>query len=166
MTDTMTAVIQAHLPELRAWARFVCRVRNQEEDLLQNTLLKAFEAWPTYDEARGKPLPWLRSIMRNEANDMGRSHVRRTSRIQAAAEELRELVECIDDEALDQVRSNQTLHTYMRELPQKQQDVLHLHFFEDLSDSAIAATLQIKLGTAKSRKRIGIEKLRAAYKLE
>ena len=47
-------------------------------------------------------------------------------------------------------------------MPEEQAALLKLSFFEDQSHSAIAARLNLPLGTVKSRMRLAFDKLRAA----
>ncbi len=50
------------------------------------------------------------------------------------------------------------------ELPSEQQKVLRLRIFEDMTFAEIAKTMQIPLGTALSRMRLALERLRAVAK--
>jgi len=50
----------------------------------------------------------------------------------------------------------------MASLPEEQVALLKLAFFEDRSHSAIATSLNMPLGTVKSRLRLAFAKLRAA----
>jgi len=47
----------------------------------------------------------------------------------------------------------------MSELPERQRQVLELGYFSELSQSEIAGTLGLPLGTVKGRSRLGLEKL-------
>ena len=48
------------------------------------------------------------------------------------------------------------------ELPQEQQQVLRLRFFENMTFAEIAESVQIPIGTALSRMRLALERLRSA----
>lgn len=53
------------IPELRAFARSLCRERELADDMVQDTCLKAWQAVGTFEP--GAPLrPWLFRILRNE----------------------------------------------------------------------------------------------------
>ena len=49
------------------------------------------------------------------------------------------------------------------ELPREQQEVLRLRFFENMTFAEIAESMQIPLGTALSRLRLALERLRSAW---
>jgi RNA polymerase sigma-70 factor (ECF subfamily) len=50
----------------------------------------------------------------------------------------------------------------IRELSAEQQEVLRLRIFEDLTFAEIAVKMQIPIGTALSRMRLALERLRAS----
>ena len=66
------------------------------------------------------------------------------------------------DQALDQAQRNARLHAAVAQLPDAQEKLLRLAYFEDKSHSAIAEELTLPLGTVKSRLRLAMAKLRAA----
>lgn len=66
----MSALI-AEMPALRAYARLICRNRWDADDLLQDTVERAWSGRDSYDQARHLR-PWLISIMRNAWTDVHR----------------------------------------------------------------------------------------------
>ena len=66
------------IPEMRAFARSLCRERELADDLVQDTCLKAWQAVDTFET--GAPLrPWLFRILRNEYYQHSRRAWRSTS---------------------------------------------------------------------------------------
>lgn len=66
------------IPEMRAFARSLCRQRELADDLVQDTCLKAWQAVDSFET--GAPLrPWLFRILRNEYYQHSRRAWRSTS---------------------------------------------------------------------------------------
>lgn len=58
--------VASHLPEMLARARSLVRVKADADDLLQETLLRAYKHWSTWqapEDRPGDPRPWLQTIM-------------------------------------------------------------------------------------------------------
>lgn len=73
------------IPELRAFARGLCRERELADDMVQDTCLKAWQAVGTFEP--GAPMrPWLFRILRNEYYQYTRRAWRSTSLDQDFAE--------------------------------------------------------------------------------
>ena len=60
----MTDDIVALLPDLRAFARFMCREREAADDLVQNTVLAALDKQKQFEPGTNLK-GWLFTIMRN-----------------------------------------------------------------------------------------------------
>src|SRR5437870_47284 len=72
------------LPDLRAFARFMCRDRESADDLVQNTILAALDKQSQF--VPGTNLKgWLFTIMRNRFYSDLRSQRRRPAAVDAAA---------------------------------------------------------------------------------
>lgn len=71
-----------------------------------------------------------------------------------AAYELNPLGKMVDQEKIE------LLKRLIEELPTEQQKVLQLRIFEDMTFAEIAETMQIPLGTALSRMRLAMDRLR------
>ena len=72
--------IVALLPDLRAFARFMCREREAADDLVQNTVLLALDKQKQYTEGTNLK-GWLFTIMRNRFYSDLRAQRRRPSAI-------------------------------------------------------------------------------------
>ena len=73
-----------------------------------------------------------------------------------ASYEISPLSKLAEQEELDE------LTIRISELPQEQQQVLRLRFFENMTFAEIAESVQIPIGTALSRMRLALERLRSA----
>ena len=107
-----------------------------------------------FDPRLAAPASWIFAIARNARLD----HLRRQRNLPPAPE----------DEALTPSAETTTLAaerdgriaTALGTLTQDQQHILSLSFFDDLPHAAIAARLNLPLGTVKSRIRLGLARLR------
>ncbi|WP_424858572.1 RNA polymerase sigma factor [Tepidimonas sp. HKU77] len=147
------ALMVAALPRLRRYARALVGDRAAADDLVQDTLERA---WARIDSWRpdGDMRAWLFSILHN-------LHVDQRRRPAVVAVPL-------DEEALaSPVRASQTdglemrdLEIALRQLPPEQREVLLLVALEDMSYDEIARTLGVPLGTVMSRLSRGRARLR------
>ncbi|HEY7439298.1 MAG TPA: sigma-70 family RNA polymerase sigma factor [Acidimicrobiia bacterium] len=132
------------------------------EDVAQETFVRAWRAGGTFDPRRGTVASWLLSITRNLAIDTIR--VRRhvvvdpEELLQLSGESLDRLP---DDMAVLSSESNR-LHTAVRQLPSDQRRSLILAAYYGHTAREIAELDDIPLGTAKTRIRAAMRRLRAA----
>jgi len=128
------------------------------EDIAQETLLTIWQKAAQYDPARASASAWVYAIARNLRVD----RLRRDQRAKAFA--LYEAVEVAEaerpDGSLDTAEREQRVRTAMQELPGEQAAVVKLSFFEGLAHGDIANSLQLPLGTVKSRLRLAMSRLR------
>jgi len=68
--------LEALIPELRAYARFLCRDVTRADDLVQNTCLKAWQHQDAFDPAKGTMRAWLFRILRNDFYQQARVETR------------------------------------------------------------------------------------------
>lgn len=145
--------ILAEIPRLRRYARALLGDRSAADDLVQDTLERA---WTRYSQwQHGSSLrAWLFSIMHNLRVDQ----IRRPGLNARAIEE--------DDFEVptrathsDQLEVRD-LEIALGKLPDEQREVLLLIALEEMSYSEIAATLEIPVGTVMSRLSRGRERLR------
>lgn len=150
-----THAIEEHIPRLRRYARALVGDRAGADDLVQDTLERAWgrmHLWRQESDLRA----WLFSIMHNlHVNQVHASRVRRA--------------ESLDDEVMDfPVRATQQdalvvrdLDRALGQLPDEQREVVLLVGLEQLPYDEVARLLEIPLGTVMSRLSRGREKLRA-----
>jgi RNA polymerase sigma-70 factor, ECF subfamily len=112
-------------------------------------------AWRHADRCRtpARPAPWVRAIARREA-------LRIASR-ERPAEELAPLSDC-DDGGREQAHLRVDVGRALRALNTAERNAVAGRYWMDLSDSQLASTLKIPLGTAKIRLHRARLKLRAA----
>ena len=145
--------ILAEIPRLRRYARAMLGDRAAADDLVQDTLERAWSRctlWRAGSDLRA----WLFSIMHNLRVDQ----LRRPSVSTHSIDE---------DDFEVPTRATQAdrlevrdLESALRQLPDEQREVLLLVALEDLSYAEIASTLGIPVGTVMSRLARGRERLR------
>jgi len=145
--------IIAELPRLRRYARAMLGDRAAADDLVQDTLERAwsrFAQWRAGSDLRA----WLFGIMHNLRVDQLRRGSLPTH--------------SLDDDACEvPTRATQSdrlevidLESALRQLPDDQREVLLLVGLEEMSYAEIAAALGIPIGTVMSRLSRGRERLR------
>lgn len=143
----------AELPRLRRYARALVGERAAADDLLQDTLERAWSRsaqWRAGSELR----PWLFSIMHNLRIDQLRRGEPQVLSLddEACTSPVRE-TQCDRLELLD-------LEAALARLPEEQRAVLLLVALENMRYEDIAVTLGIAPGTVMSRLARGRERLR------
>ncbi|MFI6132666.1 RNA polymerase sigma factor [Micromonospora sp. NPDC051141] len=124
--------------------------RDLAADAVQQAFLQAWRAAPVFDASRSIA-PWLVAIARRAAIDIYRRD--RVSRSVVPLDEgmanLREL--SVESLSLDRVWQVWQIRAALEKLHPNERQVLQLAYFEDLTQTEIAATLGVALGTVKSR---------------
>jgi RNA polymerase sigma-70 factor, ECF subfamily len=148
-------LLEQEIPRLRRYARALTRDTVRADDLVQETLLRAFRKehlWEPGTDLRA----WLFTIMHNQYVN----EVRRATR-DAAALDVQDcstfLVANSDPSASRQL---QELEQALSQLPDGQRQVILLVGLEGLSYEDVANILQIPIGTVRSRLSRGREVLR------
>jgi RNA polymerase sigma-70 factor (ECF subfamily) len=145
--------ILAEMPRLRRYARAMLGDRAAADDLVQDTLERAwsrFAQWRSGSDLRA----WLFGIMHNLRVDQLRRGVLPTH--------------SLDDDACEvPTRPTQNdrlevmdIESALRQLPDEQREVLLLVALEEMSYAEVAAALGIPVGTVMSRLSRGRERLR------
>ena len=134
--DTFTQWVQPHLGPM---ARLATRLADGSEpdDILQESLTRAWLRLGTYRPARGSPRVWLLAIVADQARrSRRRQHRQALSRPVAARS-------TSSDDDLDLERA-------VRGLASRQRLAIELHYFADLSIAESASVMGCAEGTVKS----------------
>ena len=141
------------IPRLRRYARALAGDRNAADDLVQDTLERAWSKLHLY--RRGTDLrAWLFTVMHNVYVNQRRA-ARPTAPLDEEMPELSQPARESDNLVL------RDLDAAIRRLPPDQREVLLLVALEDMSYSEAAGALEIPIGTVMSRLARAREKLRA-----
>jgi RNA polymerase sigma factor (sigma-70 family) len=129
------------------------------EDAVQEAFLVVWRQAAIYDPARGKAATWIVTLVHRRAVDL----VRRQHRFNALPLELAAVAPpaavSADEEA---VAARLELEAALRSLSSAEREVLDLAYWGGLTQSEIAAALEIPIGTVKSRTFKALANLRAA----
>jgi RNA polymerase sigma-70 factor (ECF subfamily) len=130
------------------------------EDLAQETMLTVWRKAALYSGDKGSAATWIFTIARNLRID----RLRREIPFQELPDE--HLQQTADDPRADELvlaSERQTrLKAVLAELPAEQREIVALAYIDGLSHSAIAARLDLPVGTVKSRMRLAYRNLRSA----
>ena len=140
------------IPRLRRYARALVGERAAADDLVQDTLERAWAKLHLY--RRGTDLrAWLFTVMHN----VHVNRVRATRLVDPLQDEMPELTQRAQTDALEL----RDLDRAIARLPADQRAVLLLVTLEEMSYDEVARTLGIPIGTVMSRLSRAREKLRA-----
>ena len=143
-------------PSLVAMSRLARRLAPDAEpdDVVQESLARAWQKRHLYDEARGTATAWLLAITADQARASRRSRVRRLQLIDDTAD--------VPDVPSEQAQRDLDLDRAIASLPERQQLAVHLHYFVGLPHDETAAVMGCTVGTVKSTLFDARTKLRAA----
>jgi len=128
------------------------------EDAVQEAFVEIWEKASTYDPALGKPMTWAVTLARNRAIGHLRSSVRRRKLSEAVASET-EPAESALAGGDDTLMGNETARQVRAALSQvaaEQRQAIEMAYFGGLTQTEIAAALNVPLGTVKARIRRGM----------
>jgi RNA polymerase sigma-70 factor (ECF subfamily) len=148
----------------RAVYSLVLRILQQAataEEVVQDVFLQVWRKAEHFDSSRGPFVPWLLTLSRNRALDHLRLKGERQRRREDQTEEFPATRITPDfEDSLDEKRRAARVRELMHSLQPKQRRAIELAYFEGLSHSEIASTLNEPLGTVKGWIRNGILRLR------
>jgi RNA polymerase sigma factor (sigma-70 family) len=156
--------IRARLEELHpsayGWALHCCgRDRAVTEDVLQTVYLKVLEGKAKYD-GRSALKTWLFGVIRNTAAEEHRRRIRWGLRFRFMNHsEDHQAVQSLEDSVHESERQAMFCRA-LAHLPRRQQEVLHLVFYQDLTIEDAASTLGISVGSVRSHYERGKKRFR------
>ena len=130
----------------------------EAEDMVQEAFLALWRQADRYDRSLGSVRSYLLTIVHRRAIDAVRARVRRPvlgAAIESMASDTPDPLE-VSAWAEDRQLASQA----MRDLPPDQRQVIELTYFEGLTLVEAAKKLDIPVGTAKSRVRLALERMR------
>lgn len=147
--------------------RRILRDPADAEEAAGDVFLQVWQKADRFDPERGDALAWLLTLARSRAIDRLRS--RGAARKHETGLDERHETASSDPgpEATSSLAQRATLVRHaLSELPEEQREVLELAYFEGLTHSEIAERLSQPLGTAKSRIRLALQRLRRSLEPE
>jgi RNA polymerase sigma factor (sigma-70 family) len=131
-------------PALVAMSRLARRLapNADPDDVVQESLARAWQKRGQFDPARGTPTTWLLAIVADQARSARRSRVRRLRVVDDAAE--------LPDAPARNDQPDVDLERAIDRLTERQQLAVHLHYFVGLGMDETAAVMGCSPGTVKS----------------
>ena len=133
-------------------------------DVTQDVFLRLWRRPRAFDPSRADLGTYLRLIARSRAIDLireGQSRGRATDRFKVVVSEAEPRTDERPDFVVERDDDRGAVRTALAELPLPQREALVLAYWGGLTAEEIAQRESIPLGTAKSRIRLGLAKLRA-----
>jgi RNA polymerase sigma-70 factor (ECF subfamily) len=139
----------------------VVRDRAQAEEVTQEVYVDAWKSAPRFDRRQGSPTAWLNTIAHRKAVDRVRSAQRSTDRDQRHYEQTSATTAEPDVSEVVVARDEGSrVRAALKQLPDSQRTAVELAYFSGLSHREVAEKLGIPLGTAKTRIRDAMKRLR------
>jgi RNA polymerase sigma-70 factor (ECF subfamily) len=170
-TDAATAFVRRFQAKVFGLAMAVTHDPALAEDVAQEAFLRAWRSAATYDSVRGSVSAWLLTITRNAAIDAVRARRSLPTDREALDLLLQSAVgrgahdDATAESAVSATEAQRALRR-LRELPREQGRAVALAVFGGRSATEISAHEGIPVGTAKTRIRTGLRKLRGQARAE
>jgi RNA polymerase sigma-70 factor, ECF subfamily len=143
--QAMVALIHRHGPGLRRFLAGVLTLPHEAEDMAQETFLRVWRAAGRYDPDKASPATWLYRIALRLAIDRNRrTGFRRFLGLDAAPEPADDSPGA--EATLAGRQSLAAAHRALQTLPERQRRALLLRAVAGMSNSEIAATLDVSAG--------------------
>jgi RNA polymerase sigma-70 factor (ECF subfamily) len=135
----------------------------EADDLLQEVFMEIWNQAKNFSAQKGKPLGWMVTLTRRRAIDALRkkqAYARAEERLQAESEQQPlAWVQNVTEKAIRAGDTRFLIAKVINSLPEAQQQVIELAFFQGMSQREIASHTNIPLGTVKTRLELGLKKI-------
>ncbi len=161
--DCFSAVFAEHERGVYGAALRVTGNPTSAQDVVQDVFMRLWKRPDRFDPSRGEIGPFLRLMARSRALDLwreGDASSRATDRFKSASDFEPVKVDSRPDEVCEAQESQSSLRSIVRELPDAQREAVVLAYWGGLTSEEIAKKAKVPVGTAKSRVRLGISRLR------
>jgi RNA polymerase sigma-70 factor, ECF subfamily len=162
--EALALVMQAHGRTILGYLTQVLRDRATAEDVLQQVLLEVWQRAASYDRERSGLLTWVLMIAKSRALDELRRRVPEPVDPSTAAE--RSALSRPSDSDPERMLEQWRIAALLERLPRDEASLLRLRFYDDLTQTEIAARTGISVGTIKTRMVNGLAQLRDLLEAE
>ena len=166
--EAFAAIFDRHSPIVLGVLMRMMRDKSLAEEILQEAFLQAWRQAASYRPQKATPRGWLVMLARSRALDRLRADRARRGREDATARQggAAALVPAEGPKRLEEEERRRTVSSILERLPEAQRRCIELAYFDGLSHTQIAESLEEPLGTIKSRLRFGMQKLREVLTAE
>jgi RNA polymerase sigma-70 factor (ECF subfamily) len=161
---SFASLYASHRPGVYATALRVLGRPCEAEDVTQEGYVKIWRSPERFDPRRGEVGPYLRLMARSRALDLLRHEQadgRARDRLRAVSGRDEVPVHESPSSVAEHREQRGVLREALRRLPTEQREALVLAYWGGMSAREVAAAARVPFGTARSRMRLGLEKLRA-----
>lgn len=138
----------------------VVRDPAQAEEVAQEALLEIWKTSARFDADRGSPLGWMLTIVHRKAVDRVRSAEASTRRDSSYHQQTQPVPHDSTAEAAHASLEAHRVRTALKGLTSIQREALELAYFGGYTHTEVATLLDLPVGTAKTRIRDGLIRLR------
>jgi len=148
-------------PESFGWALSCCgNDETEAEDVLQTTYLKIVTGKASFG-GRSSFKTWVFGVIRRTAQEVSRRRqAERRRTIHLVPDELGAPSHDDPDRALDRAEAARSLTEAMKRLSDRQREILHLVFYQDMTISEAAGVMGVSIGSARTHYERGKSRLR------
>ena len=161
---TFARVFDEHSPGVQGAALRILGNAAQAQDVTQDVFLRVWRNPGRFDARRGELGSYLRLMARSRALDVwreGQAAGRASDRLKVVVTHEEPRVDDRPAVVAERDGDRATIRDALRTLPANQREALVLAYWGGLTAEEIARRAGVPLGTAKSRIRLGLAKLRA-----
>jgi RNA polymerase sigma-70 factor, ECF subfamily len=161
--DALSQLYDRYSGIMKALILRVIHNDTEADDLLQEVFMEIWNQAKTFSAQKGKPLGWMVTLTRRRAIDALRkkqAYARAEERLKAAPEQ--QPLAWVQNTTAEDITSGDRralMAKVIQSLPEAQQQVIDLAFFQGMSQREIAAHTNIPLGTVKTRLELGLKKI-------
>lgn len=166
--DALSQLYDRYHGIIKALILRIVHNETEADDLLQEVFMEIWNQAKNFSAQKGKPLGWMVTLTRRRSIDALRkkqAYARAEERLKAEPEQ--QPLAWVQNATAEEIRFGDTralMAKVIRSLPEAQQQVIELAFFQGMSQREIAANTNIPLGTVKTRLELGLKKMYDALK--
>ena len=161
--NAFARVYDEHSPGVYRAAYGIVRDATMAQDVTQDVFLRLWRRPRTFDSGRGELGSYLRLMARSRALDLWRETQaagRAGDRLRLVTEHQEQRPDDLPPVAVERDHDRAEVREALRELPSVQREAIVLAYWGGLTAAQIARRSGVPLGTAKSRIRLGLSRLR------
>jgi RNA polymerase sigma-70 factor, ECF subfamily len=161
--DALSQLYDRYNGIMKALILRIIHNETEADDLLQEVFMEIWKQAKNFSAQKGKPLGWMVTLTRRRAIDALRkkqAYARAEERLQAQPEQ--QPLAWVQNATENDIEAGDTralMAKVINSLPEAQQQVIELAFFQGMSQREIAFHTNIPLGTVKTRLELGLKKI-------
>ncbi|MCW3077569.1 MAG: polymerase subunit sigma-70 [Bacteroidetes bacterium] len=158
-SDAFEYLYDNYSHELFGIAKKILNSQELAEDVLQDTFVKIWNSFATYDATKGRLFTWMLNVARNTALDKLKSkHVKHQTQ---SVEQNAKAINALESprQNIDHIGLKQSLSA----LKPEYKNIIELAYYNGLTQDEISKELGIPLGTVKTKMRAALMELRKVF---